>query len=104
MVSSKTKQIDPETTGGGWRQNDWKVKRHKQGTPTRVNLPRESEAASPTGTRMIWSGSAGGEFQINEPSLPLSNKMGKSNYGFAVDRAGPALLLLLLFAVCLCLP
>lgn len=33
MVSSGTKQIDPETTGGGWRQNDWKVKRRKQGTP-----------------------------------------------------------------------
>jgi hypothetical protein len=29
----ENKQIDPGTTGGGWRWNDWKVKRIKQGTP-----------------------------------------------------------------------
>ena len=61
MVSSGAKQIDPETTGGGWRQNDWKVKRRKQGTPSRVNLPHDSEAASPTGPRMIRRYRAGGQ-------------------------------------------
>ena len=61
MVSSGTKQIEPETTGGGWRQNDWKVKRLKQGTPSRVNLPRESEAASLTGPRTIRRYRDGGQ-------------------------------------------
>ena len=45
MVSSGGKQIDPEATGGGWRRNDWKVKRFKQGTPSRVNLSGEFESS-----------------------------------------------------------
>ncbi len=61
MVSSGTKQIDPETTGGGWRQNDWKVKRRKQGTPSRVNLSRETEAASLKGPRTIQRYRDGGQ-------------------------------------------
>ena len=32
MVSPGGKQIEPGTTGGDWRQNDWKVKHSKQGT------------------------------------------------------------------------
>ncbi len=47
MVSSGAKQIDPEATRGGWRQNDWKVKRGKQGTPPRVNLSGEFESRLP---------------------------------------------------------
>lgn len=43
----ESKQIDPETTGGGWRQNDWKVKRRKRGTPSRVNLSGEFESSLP---------------------------------------------------------
>ena len=35
LRKKKKKQIDPEATEGGWRQNDWKVKRSKQGTPSR---------------------------------------------------------------------
>ena len=34
MVSPGKKQINPGTTGGGWRRNDRKVKQHKQGYPS----------------------------------------------------------------------
>jgi len=47
--------------GGGWRQNDWKVKRRKQGIPLRVNLPRELDAASPTGPCTIRRYRDGGQ-------------------------------------------
>jgi hypothetical protein len=47
MVGSGAKQIEPEEAAGGWRQNDWKVKHSKQGTPSRVDLSLNFESSLP---------------------------------------------------------
>ena len=47
----RQKQIDPEATRGVWRWNDRKVKRNKQGTPSRADESTDLGAAPPRGPR-----------------------------------------------------
>ena len=46
MVSPGSKQIDPGATRGGWRQNDWKIKHNKQGTPATSQPNSRTESST----------------------------------------------------------
>lgn len=54
MVSPGGKQIEPGTTGGDWRQNDWKVKHSKQGTPSLGQLIASDGSSLPHRAMHGW--------------------------------------------------
>ncbi len=83
----EAKQIDPETTGGGWRQNDWKVKQSKQGTPPRAYLVTyKREQPPPEGQARLDVYRVGG--QSTRMSFETANPRGAKGCR-KIDREKP---------------
>ena len=84
MVCPGLKQIELGTTRGGWRQNDWKVKRIKQGTPAIGQPANRSESSIPhSATRISVAATAKG--QSTRTSDEAANHRGAKGYR-KIDR------------------